>query len=41
MRNTHLFTDIDAMVVGPFLLLKKDQPPMPGAEDYKKRFKPD
>lgn len=29
------------MAVGPFLLLKKDRLPMPGAEDNKKRFKPD
>jgi carbamoyltransferase len=36
-----MFTDMDALVVGPFLLLKNAQPPMPGAEDYKKRFKPD
>lgn len=36
-----MFTDMDALVVGPFLLLKSEQPPMPGAEDYKKRFKPD
>ncbi len=35
------FTDMDALVVGPFLLLKSEQPPMPGAKDYKKRFKPD
>jgi carbamoyltransferase len=35
------FTDMEALVVGPFLLLKKDQPPLPGAEEYKKRFKPD
>lgn len=41
MRTTHLFTDIDALVVGQFLLLKKDQLPLPGAEDYKKRFQPD
>jgi carbamoyltransferase len=36
-----MFTDMDALVVGPYLLLKKDQPPMPGAIEYKRRFKPD
>lgn len=36
-----MFTEMDALVVGPFLLLKRDQPPMPGAEEYKRRFRPD
>ena len=36
-----MFTDMDALVVGPFLLMKGDQPPMPGADEYKRRFKPD
>jgi carbamoyltransferase len=35
------FTDMDALIVGPFLLLKKNQPPMPGAAEYKRRFQPD
>jgi carbamoyltransferase len=36
-----MFTEMDALVVGPFLLLKPDQPPMAGAETYKRRFRPD
>lgn len=35
------FTDMDALIVGPFLLLKKNQPPMPGAAEYKRQFQPD
>jgi len=36
-----MFTDMDALVVGDRLLLKRDQPPLPGAEEYKRRFKLD
>jgi carbamoyltransferase len=36
-----MFTDMDVLVVENCLLRKADQPPMPGAEEYKKRFKPD
>jgi carbamoyltransferase len=36
-----MFTDIDTLVVGNCLLRKDRQPPMPGAEDYKRAFKPD
>jgi len=36
-----MFTDMDALVVGDRLLLKERQPPLPGAEEYKRRFKPD
>ena len=39
--RSFLFTDMDVLVVGPFLLLKDRQPPMPGADDYKRRFRPD
>jgi carbamoyltransferase len=39
--RSFLFTDMDVLVVGPFLLLKTRQPPMPGADDYKRRFRPD
>jgi carbamoyltransferase len=36
-----MFTDMDALILGPYLLLKKDQPPMPGAAEYKRSFRPD
>lgn len=36
-----MYTDMDALVVGNCLCLKEDQPPMPGAEDYKRQFKLD
>jgi len=36
-----MFTDMDALVLADCLCLKKDQPPMEGAEEYKKQFKPD
>jgi len=36
-----MFTDMDALVVGNFLMRKEKQPPMPGAEEYKRKFKPD
>ena len=36
-----MFTDMDALVVGNFLMRKEAQPPMSGAEEYKKKFKPD
>lgn len=36
-----MLTDMDALVVENFVLLKEDQPPMEGAEDYKKQFKLD
>ncbi|MFH0911095.1 MAG: carbamoyltransferase C-terminal domain-containing protein, partial [Planctomycetota bacterium] len=36
-----MFTDMDALVLEDCLCLKEDQPPLPGAEEYKKRFKLD
>ncbi len=36
-----MFTDMDALVLEDCLCLKADQPPMEGAEAYKKQFKPD
>ncbi len=36
-----MFTDMDALVLGHHVLLKPDQPPLPGAEEYRRRFKPD
>jgi carbamoyltransferase len=36
-----MFTEMDALVLEDFICLKEDQPPMPGAEEYKKRFKLD
>lgn len=36
-----MFTDMDALVLEDQLLLKEDQPPMAGAEEYKKEFKLD
>jgi carbamoyltransferase len=36
-----MFTDMDVLVVGDCLLHKADQPPMPGAEEYRREFKPD
>ena len=39
--RSFMYTDMDALVIGDFLLRKADQPAMPGAADYKRRFKPD
>jgi carbamoyltransferase len=36
-----MFTDMDALVVGNALAHKADQPPMPGAEEHRKKFKLD
>ena len=36
-----MFTDMDALALGNWLLLKEDQPPMPGAEEYRKSIKLD
>ncbi len=36
-----MFTDMDALVLENALCLKQEQPPMAGAEDYKKQFKLD
>lgn len=36
-----MYTDMDALVVGNCLCIKEDQPPMPGADDYKRQFKLD
>jgi carbamoyltransferase len=33
-----MYTDMDALVLENCILLKENQPPMPGAEDYKKKF---
>ena len=34
-----MFTDMDALVLQNCILLKTDQPAMPGAEEYKKKYK--
>lgn len=36
-----MLTDMDALVLENCLLLKEDQPPMEGAQEYKKKFKLD
>jgi carbamoyltransferase len=36
-----MFTDMDALVLEDCLCLKTEQPPMAGAEEYKRRFKLD
>jgi len=36
-----MFTDMDVLVLENYVLLKEDQPPMEGAEEYKKEFKLD
>ena len=36
-----MFTDMDVLVLEDCLCLKEDQPPMEGADDYKRRFKLD
>jgi carbamoyltransferase len=36
-----MFTDMDVLVVGNQILRKEGQPPMAGAEAYKRSFKPD
>jgi carbamoyltransferase len=36
-----MFTHMDALVLEDLLLEKDGQPPMPGAEAYKRKFKPD
>jgi carbamoyltransferase len=36
-----MLTDMDVLVVGRHLMRKADQPPMPGAEEYKRSFRPD
>lgn len=36
-----MFTDMDVLVVENCLLRKSSQPPMPGASEYRNRFKPD
>jgi carbamoyltransferase len=36
-----MLTDMDILVVGNCLMRKESQPPMSGAEEYKKQFKPD
>ena len=36
-----MLTDMDALVLENFVLLKSEQPPMVGAEEYKKQFKLD
>ncbi|MCG3203649.1 MAG: Decarbamoylnovobiocin carbamoyltransferase [Elusimicrobia bacterium] len=33
-----MFTDMDVLVLQNCILLKEDQPPMPGADEYKKKF---
>jgi carbamoyltransferase len=39
--RTFMFTDMDALVLEDQILLKEDQPEMPGAEEYKREFKLD
>lgn len=39
--RSFMFTDMDVLVVGDLLLRKARQPRMPGAEEYRKQFKPD
>ena len=39
--RTFMFTDMDALVLEDQILLKEDQPEMPGAEQYKREFKLD
>jgi len=36
-----MYTDMDALVMEDCLCLKRDQPPLPGAEAYRRRFEPD
>jgi len=36
-----MYTDLDVLVVGDRLLCKDRQPPLPGAEAYKRSFRPD
>jgi carbamoyltransferase len=36
-----MYTNIDALVIGNHLLLKEEQPPLPGAEAYRARFELD
>ena len=36
-----MLTDMDALVLGNFILLKENQPTMEGAEEYKRGFQPD
>jgi len=36
-----MFTDMDALVMDRCLILKEEQPPMAGAEEYKNRFQLD
>lgn len=36
-----MYTDMDALVVGRQLMLKEDQPPLEGAEEYRRQFKLD
>ncbi len=36
-----MLTEMDALILGNFLLLKENQPPMEGAQKYKKQFKLD
>ncbi len=36
-----MYSDMDALVLGNVVCLKTEQPPMPGAEEYRKQFKLD
>jgi len=36
-----MLTDMDVLVVGNHLMRKERQPPMAGAEEYKRSFRPD
>ncbi len=33
-----MYTDMDVLVLGNCILLKEEQPPMPGADEYKRKF---
>ena len=36
-----MYTDMDVLVIGNFIMKKEEQPQMDGAEEYKKAFKLD
>ena len=36
-----MFTNMDVLVMENFVILKEEQPPMPGVEEYKAQFELD
>ncbi|MCV4594006.1 hypothetical protein OFC51_33705 [Escherichia coli] len=36
-----MLTEMDALVMENLVLVKEEQPEMPGAEEYRRAFKPD